>query len=129
MIKSSLIEHSDVKFELIYGNKTRNSTMFLDELKYIEESDIKDLIFIGFILKKEYDLFLIQELIRIICNNLLNMFPSMKNADVILLCGPGGLIDNSKEFLLLNKVKESKIYFERFNVDTNSSDSNSNQMK
>ena len=68
MIKSSLIEHSDVKFELIYGNKTRNSTMFLDELIMLEKKyNDRFKKFTGFILKKELILFLIQELIRIIC--------------------------------------------------------------
>lgn len=126
MIKSSLIEHSDVKFELIYGNKTRKSTMFLDELIMLEKKYNDRFKIHWFYSQERVDTFSNSRIDKDNLQNLLNMFPNMKNADSYFLCGPGGLIDNSKELLLLNQVKESNIYFERFNVDTNSSDSNSN---
>ncbi|MDP7566768.1 MAG: 2Fe-2S iron-sulfur cluster-binding protein, partial [Flavobacteriales bacterium] len=45
---------------------------------------------------------------------LLNTFSNLKLADDYFICGPGELIDNVNELLLLNSVNQSKINFERF---------------
>ena len=38
----------------------------------------------------------------------------LKTADAYFICGPGELIDNTNELLLLNNINQKKINFERF---------------
>ena len=45
---------------------------------------------------------------------LLHTFPDLKSADAYFLCGPGDLIDQINELLLLNQVAQYNIHFERF---------------
>ena len=130
MIKSS---RANTRFSLLYGNKSEESAMFLDELKDIKKSKSRNL---------DLHLFFSKERVlssingRIDKNNLqqmLNTFNDLKEANEYYICGPGDLIDNVKELLLLNNVNESKIHFERFtasekadNVSTKDNDILSN---
>ena len=49
--------------------------------------------------------------------NLLNTFSEIKQANDFFICGPGQIIDNTNELLLLNNINQSNIHFERFSVD------------
>jgi ring-1,2-phenylacetyl-CoA epoxidase subunit PaaE len=55
---------------------------------------------------------------RLNTENLKNFFSQNQNlltADLFFICGPGGLIDNTRDLLIENNIKEENIRFERFN--------------
>lgn len=111
MIKSV---DSDTKFSLLYANKSENSVMFFSELKEIQESHAKNLNIHWFFSKEKVQSSISGRIDKNNLQQLLNTFSDLKEADDFYICGPGDLIDNVKELLLLNKVNESKIHFERF---------------
>ena len=61
---------------------------------------------------------------------LLNTFNALKTADAYFICGPGELIDNASELLLLNNINQAKINFERFTVveETDVADNDSDEI-
>ncbi len=125
MIKSI---DSNTKFSLLYGNRSENSVMFSSELRDIQESDTKDLDIHWFFSKEKVPSSVYGRIDKNNLQQLLNTFNSLKDADDFYICGPGDLIDNVKELLLLNKVNESKIHFERFTAaEKTDNDSNNNE--
>ena len=125
MIKSI---DSNTKFSLLYGNRSENSVMFSSELRDIQESDTKDLDIHWFFSKEKVSSSVYGRIDKNNLQQLLNTFNSLKDADAFYICGPGDLIDNVKELLLLNKVNESKIHFERFTAaEKTDIDSNNNE--
>jgi len=125
MIKSI---DSNTKFSLLYGNRSENSVMFSAELRDIQESDTKDLDIHWFFSKEKVSSSVYGRIDKNNLQQLLNTFNSLKDADDFYICGPGDLIDNVKELLLLNKVNESKIHFERFTAaEKTDNDSNNNE--
>ena len=126
----SMIKSIDLntKFSLLYGNRSENSVMFYPELKDIQESDTKDLDIHWFFSKEKVSSSIYGRIDKNNLQQLLNTFNSLKDADDFYICGPGDLIDNVKELLLLNKVNESKIHFERFTAaEKTDNDSNNNE--
>ncbi|MBC8266891.1 MAG: 2Fe-2S iron-sulfur cluster binding domain-containing protein [Flavobacteriales bacterium] len=114
MIKSELVESKDSKFTLIYGNKSQESAMFYDELKALEENN-SDRLKIHWAFSREGVSGAINGRVdKNTLQQLLNTFNTLKTADSYFICGPGELIDNANELLLLNNINQSKINFERF---------------
>jgi len=130
IIKTELAKQSDAKFTLIYGNKTKDSSMFAEELQELQINNSDRL--------KIYNAYSREGVAgaingRLDKNNiqqLLNTFMSLKIADTYLICGPGELIDNANELLLLNNINQKKINFERFTTveKTNVADNDSDEI-
>ena len=110
MIKSKLKEESSF-FTLIYGNKTKSSTMFYDELKELEELYASNFKIHWIFSQEKYDNCLEG---RINKDNLETLSLNFENSADYYICGPGEFIDNAENFLRFNDVKRSSIYFERF---------------
>jgi len=94
-------------FTLVYGNKTEDSSMFLDEIKQMNVNT--------------HFAYSRQEVegcynSRIDRNLLLELSEdkSFLKAEAYFICGPGEMIDMTEEFLLEKGVEKSKIHFERF---------------
>ena len=114
MIKTELAKDSAAKFTLIYGNKTKVSSMFADELEQLQ-SDNSDRLKIHNAYSREGVAGAINgRLDKNTIQQLLNTFLPIKTADAYFICGPGELIDNANELLLLNNINQAKINFERF---------------
>jgi ring-1,2-phenylacetyl-CoA epoxidase subunit PaaE len=114
MIKTELAKDGNAKFTLIYGNKTKDSTMFIKELKQLQE-DFPVRLKIHWTFSRQQVVGAING--RLDKNNiqqLLNTFIALKTADAYFICGPGELIDNANELLLLNNINQNNIHFERF---------------
>ncbi|MEC7863831.1 MAG: 2Fe-2S iron-sulfur cluster-binding protein [Bacteroidota bacterium] len=119
MIKSEMENSKDSKFTLIYGNKTQETVMFYNELKDLVSKNPQRLK-IHWVFSREK----VQSCVngRIDKNNLqhlINTFKDLKKADDFFICGPGEVIDNAKELLLLNQINQSQIHFERFTAVKN----------
>ncbi|MBU46149.1 MAG: hypothetical protein CMD28_01845 [Flavobacteriales bacterium] len=114
MIKQVLANDSDSYFTLIYGNKTRSSMMFLEDLNRLEREHQSQL-FIHYIFSREDVTDCLKGRIDAsILEELYNTNSNLKEADSYFLCGPGEMIDNVNQFLLDFGVNQSKIHFERF---------------
>ena len=114
MIYQVLNYNSDSFFTLIYGNKTIHSTMFLDDLRLLENK-FQSQFFIHYVFSRQDVPDCLKG--RINSNLLEEIFRSHKNlkdVDSYFLCGPGEMIDNVNQFLQDIDTESSKIHFERF---------------
>ena len=114
MIKSVLKENNESKFTLLYGNKSVKSTMFYNELKSLEQNNSNRLKIHWAFSQESIPGSIKGRLDKNNIQQLFNTFSNLKLADDYFICGPGELIDNVNELLLLNNVNQSKINFERF---------------
>ncbi len=118
MIKQVLNHNSDCFFTLIYGNKTIHSTMFLEDLKSLENK-YQSQFFIHYVFSRQD----VPDCLKGRIDNILleEVFLSNKNlkeSDSYFLCGPGEMIDNVNQFLQDKSVESNKIHFERFTAGT-----------
>ena len=114
MIQDVLHNEPNSSFTLLYGNKSRSSVMFIDELLKLEK-DFQSQFLAYYFFSREN----VQNCIngRINIDNLTNIFndnESYKNIDKFFICGPGEMIDIVSEFLISIKIDKEKILFERF---------------
>jgi len=105
----SMMKSSNSNFTLVYGNKTPDSSMFLEEIKkmnatthfaYSREE-------VEGVFNSRVDKDLLSELSK---------EKSFLEADGYFICGPGEMIDMVEEFLFEKGVDKSKIKFERFSA-------------
>ena len=114
MIKHVLNHNSNSFFTLIYGNQTRNSTMFLDDLQSLE-NNFQSQFFIHYIFsRQDVSDCLKGRIDNILLDELFKFSKSLKEADSYFLCGPGEMIDNVNQFLKDSGTESNKIHFERF---------------
>ncbi len=114
MIKTELAKDNGAKFTLIYGNKTQDSSMFADELKNLQTNNSDRLKIHNAYSRERVAGAISGRLDKNNIQQLLNTFVALKTADAYFICGPGELIDNSNELLLLNNINQNNIHFERF---------------
>jgi len=114
MIKTELAKPSAAKFTLIYGNKTKDSSMFSQELQQLQINNSDRLKIHNAYSREGVAGAINGRLDKNTIQQLLNTFMSLKTADAYFICGPGELIDNTNELLLLNNINQKKINFERF---------------
>jgi ring-1,2-phenylacetyl-CoA epoxidase subunit PaaE len=114
MIKQVLDDDPSSYFTLIYGNRTRNSMMFADELNNLENT-YQSQLFIHYVFSRERVLDCLEG--RIETSTLDELYKSSKSlskADSFFICGPGEMIDNVNQFLKDLGTSSDKIHFERF---------------
>jgi len=116
IIKTVLAQDSDNKFTLIYGNKTKDSSMFAAELLQLQENNSDRFKIHNAYSREGVSGAINGRLDKNTIQQLLNTFIPIKTADAYFICGPGELIDNANELLLLNNINQAKINFERFTV-------------
>lgn len=120
-IMSIVKSYEDRFFDLFYGNKSFESTMFLEELQTLKNVAIKHFhsqnqgenAISGRISKELF--------IEEIKSNL-----EILKADQFLLCGPQNMIKNIQEALKMFGVNDAKIKFELFTVDSQIESKSSN---
>ena len=106
-------------FTLIYGNRSRSSTMFAQDLLELE-NNFQSQIFIHYVFSREnVSDFIHGRIDESILNSLFENNKKLVSADSYFLCGPGEMIDTVSSFLIGQGVKEDKINFERFTANIN----------
>ena len=130
IIKTELAKQSDSKFTLIYGNKTKDSSMFIEELHQLQINNPDRLKIYNAYSRQGVAGAINGRLDKNTIQQLLNTFMTLKTADAYFICGPGELIDNVNELLLLNNINQKKINFERFTTveKTDVTDDNSDEI-
>ncbi len=99
--------HDKSNFTLVYGNKTEDSSMFLNEIKQMNVNA-------HFAYSRQevqgcYNSRIDRDLLLELSEQ-----KSFLEAEAFYICGPGEMIDMTEEFLLEKGVEKSKLYFERF---------------
>ena len=116
--KTVLEEEPNSTFVLVYGNKTTNDTMFLDELlqlhhEYKARFDVQ----LVFSQSQEPDA-LFGRIEKSTVNLIVKNKYKHTTIDAFYLCGPEAMIHTVKDVLAENNITEDSIFFELFKVAT-----------
>lgn len=126
ILKTKLASDVSTKFTLIYGNKDQDSTMFIDELKTLESNYFEYFKIHWVYSRDQVPGSIYGRIDKNTLQQIFNTSPQLKSADEYFICGPGDFIDNANELLLLNKINQNKINFERFTSVQDSGDNGNN---
>jgi ring-1,2-phenylacetyl-CoA epoxidase subunit PaaE len=114
MIKTVLNSTQKSKFVLVYGNKTPEDTLFLDELKALQNQH-PDRLHIQWVYSRAQEA---ESLFGRIEPSTVNLIVKNKFKDTnfagYYLCGPEEMIHAVKDTLLVNKVPKEAVHFELF---------------
>ncbi|RAJ17923.1 ferredoxin--NADP reductase [Olleya aquimaris] len=121
IIQTALNEEPNSNFVLVYGNKTLNDTIFLNQLLELQHQ-FKDRLHIQFLYSQSQE---DNALFGRIEKSTVNLIVKNRYKDVAIdafyLCGPEAMINTVKEVLLENNIDENSIYFELFTASTQTS--------
>ena len=111
----SMMRLRNSNFQLIYGNKTQDSSMFYEDIKKLNSDN-------HFLFSREEVEGCIYGRIS---SETLDRINDLFTADAYFICGPGDMIDEVTDYLLRNGVDKNKIHFERFSIPKNKEESTS----
>jgi ring-1,2-phenylacetyl-CoA epoxidase subunit PaaE len=114
IIKHSLQTDVGCHFTLVYGNRSRNSIIFFEELEAIKNKFMDRFNFINVLSREKTDAEINYGRID---NNKLAALSSLvdyKNLDSVYICGPEEMIFKASEFLQEQGLDKNKIHFELF---------------
>lgn len=115
IIKTTLATEPDSEFTLLYGNKTRSSIIFFEELEGLKNKYINRFNLIHILSREKTDADLnFGRITKDKCTHLFNKLLDIRTADEFFICGPEDMIFSVKDFLESKGVAEKKIHFELF---------------
>jgi ring-1,2-phenylacetyl-CoA epoxidase subunit PaaE len=115
IIKTTLATEPDSTFTLVYGNKTRSSIIFFEELEALKNKYINRFNLIHILSREKTDADLnFGRITKDKCSDLFGKLLDVKTVDEFFICGPEDMIFSVKQFLESNGVAEKKIHFELF---------------
>lgn len=117
IIKTTLLTEPLSSFTLVFGNKTKNSIIFKEELEGLKDRYI-DRFRMYHVLSQEKSDALINygRVDKEKCNLLFSKVIDLKKCDEFFLCGPEGLIFSVRDYLQEHGVSEKHIHFELFTI-------------
>jgi len=116
IIKTGLINQPKSNFTLIYGNRTRQSIIFKEEISALKNMYMSRFQFIHILSREHAESPLNEGRINIEkCGQLFKYAVSL-TADEFFICGPEEMIFSVKDWLLSKNIQPSKIHFELFNT-------------
>ena len=114
IIKCALEEEVYSKVILVYGNKTVDDTMFLNELLELQHN-YKDRFSIQFVFsQKDEENALFGRIEKSTVNYIMKNKHKHVDVDAFYLCGPEAMIHTVKDVLTDNGISETQIHFELF---------------
>ena len=114
IIKTTLRTESQSSFTLVYGNRSRSSIIFFEELEGLKNKFIDRFNFINILSRERTDSSLNFGRIDIGKLTELEKLIDYKKMDEIFICGPEEMIFCIKKFLEQKNISEKKIHFELF---------------
>ena len=115
IIKTTLATEPNSSFTLVYGNKSRSSIIFFEELEGLKNKFINRFNLIHILSREKTDASLnFGRINKEKCADLFSKLLDIKGTDEFFICGPEDMIFAVKEFLENNGVHEKKIHFELF---------------
>ncbi len=117
IIKTALATEPNSDFTLVYGNRTRDSIIFKEELEALKNRYMNRFS-IHYILSREKTESSINHgrIDPEKCKQLAEKLIDFQKADEIFICGPEEMIFSVKNWLEQQKIEKKKIHFELFTV-------------
>ena len=116
IIKTTLRSEPDSTFTLVYGNRSRSSIIFFEELEGLKNKFIHRFNFINILSRERTDSPINFGRVDIGKLTELEKLIDYKKMDEIFICGPEEMIFCVKNFLEQKDISEKKIHFELFNT-------------
>ena len=116
IIKTTLKTEPHSSFTLVYGNRSRNAIIFLEELEALKNKYLERFTIFNVLSREKTDAPINYG--RIDRNKLLELekIISYRITDEFFICGPEEMIFTTRDFLLEKGVDKKKIHFELFNT-------------
>jgi len=115
IIKTTLATEPGSTFTLVYGNKSRSSIIFFEELEGLKNRYINRFNLIHILSREKTDADInFGRITKEKCSQLFDKLINIKTTDEFFVCGPEDMIFSVKDFLQANAVDEKKIHFELF---------------
>jgi ring-1,2-phenylacetyl-CoA epoxidase subunit PaaE len=115
IIKSTLQTETQSSFTLVYGNRTRSSIIFFEELEGLKNKYMERLNLIHVLSREKTDVPVNSGRINADkCFELKQYLVDVKSMDEIFICGPEQMIFEIKEWLEKEGIDKRKIHFELF---------------
>lgn len=115
IIKTTLATEPHSSFTLVYGNKSRSSIIFFEELEALKNKYINRFNLIHLLSREKTDADInFGRITKEKCSQLFDKLINLKTTDEFFICGPENMIFSVKDFLEANAVDEKKIHFELF---------------
>ena len=118
IIKTTLQTEPQSNFTLVYGNKSRSSIIFFEELEGLKNKFIDRFTFINILSRERTESPINFGRINTEKLNELAKLIDYSSVDETFLCGPEEMIFCVKDFLLQKGTNEKKIHFELFTSST-----------
>lgn len=114
LIKTTLATEPQSNFTLVYGNKSRSSIIFFEELEGIKNKYMKRFTLIHLLSREKTDALI--NFGRITTEKLTDLGKLIDYTDIdeFFICGPEEMIFAAKGFLEAKGIDKSKIHFELF---------------
>jgi ring-1,2-phenylacetyl-CoA epoxidase subunit PaaE len=114
IIKTTLIKEPQSFFTLVYGNRSRNSIIFFEELEGLKNKFPSRFSLIHILSRERTDASVNSGRINLDKLTELNKLIRYTGIDEFFICGPEEMIFTVKEFLEQKGVEQRKIHFELF---------------
>jgi ring-1,2-phenylacetyl-CoA epoxidase subunit PaaE len=116
IIKTTLATEPQSSFTLIYGNQTRSSIIFKEELEAIKNRYIDRFVLHNILSREKTDAEINHGRITAEKCEVLTKLINIKTADDFFICGPEQMIFTVKDWLEKKVIEKKKIHFELFTV-------------
>ncbi|MBH5323448.1 1,2-phenylacetyl-CoA epoxidase subunit PaaE [Aurantiacibacter sediminis] len=117
LVKTALATEPDSRFVLLYGNRSSDSVMFLEEIAELKNYFMGRFQCFHFLEDEESSVELFNgRLDAEKIGEILSSIVEPESIDVAFICGPGPMMDAAESGLLGAGVPEDKILIERFTV-------------
>jgi ring-1,2-phenylacetyl-CoA epoxidase subunit PaaE len=118
IIKTTLRTEPGSSFTLVYGNKSRASIIFFEELEGLKNKYMNRFTLINILSRERTDSTINFGRINADKLNKLAKLVDYKTINEVFICGPEEMIFCVKDFLLQKKIPEKNIHFELFTSST-----------
>jgi len=119
LIKTTLAVEPDSHFTLVYGNRTRLSILFREELEALKNRYMDRLSLHHILSREQMDISLNQGRIDAgKCAALCSRLIDLSSMDEVFVCGPGEMTFAVRDWLEQQGVDRKKIHFELFHTQT-----------
>jgi ring-1,2-phenylacetyl-CoA epoxidase subunit PaaE len=114
IIKTTLLTETQSSFTLVFGNRSRSSIIFFEELEGLKNNYLQRFNFINVLSREKTDAPINYGRINNEKLVALNKLINYKTIDEYFICGPEEMIFCVKDFLELQGIDKKKIHFELF---------------
>ena len=117
IIKTTLLTEPQSTFTLVYGNRTKNSIIFKEELEALKDKFISRFRIYHILSRERSDAEINYGRIDAAkCDLLFNKVIDLNSCDEFFLCGPEEMIFSVRDYLQQNGVPKERIHFELFTI-------------